>query len=148
MFCFPVFLQAVLVLELFDTSAALGELLLSCKERMASGANVCSDLFLCGSRHKCVAACASYFTFLVLRMDSLFHAFTSFLFCFPPSRGWIPGGRERRRRPRRQQGYFTTGRVGNQAVFLNLSDLLPCKDPSQFSYSTALNLSIPSLPLC
>ena len=73
------FLQTVLVLELLNTSAALSELLLSCKERMASGANVSSDFSLGGLRHECIAACASNFTFLVLRMDSLFHAFHLFL---------------------------------------------------------------------
>ena len=72
-------LESVLVLELLDTSAALRELLLSCKERMAGGANVCSDLGLGGPGHECIAACASNFTFLVLRMDSLFHAFHLFL---------------------------------------------------------------------
>ena len=70
--------ESVLGLELLNTSTTLCELLLSCKERVASGANISSDLFLCGSGHECVAACASYFTFLVLRMDSLFHAFHLF----------------------------------------------------------------------
>ena len=72
-------LQTVLVLELLNTSAALSELLLSCKERMAGGANIGSDFFLCGLGHERIAACASNFTFLELRMDSLFHAVTSFL---------------------------------------------------------------------
>ena len=72
-------LQSVLVLELLNTTAALSELLLTCKERMASGADIGSDLGLCGPRHERIAACASNFTFLVLRMDSLFHAFHLFL---------------------------------------------------------------------
>ena len=72
-------LQTVLVLELLNTSAALRELLLTSKERMASGADICSDLSLCGLRHERIAACASNFTFLVLRMDSLFHAIHLFL---------------------------------------------------------------------
>ena len=72
-------LQTVLVLELLNTSAALSELLLSCKERMAGGANIGSDFFLCGLGHERIAACASNFTFLVPRMDSLFHASRLFL---------------------------------------------------------------------
>ena len=72
-------LQTVLVLELLNTSAALSELLLSCKERMAGGANIGSDFFLCGLGHERIAACASNFTFLVPRMDSLFHASHLFL---------------------------------------------------------------------
>ena len=72
-------LQSVLGLEFFNTSAALSELLLAGKERMASGADICSDLSLCGLGHERIAACASNFTFLVLRMDSLFHAIHLFL---------------------------------------------------------------------
>ena len=66
--------QVVLGLELFHTSASVSELLLSCKEWMARWANVRSDFFLYGLCHKCVTACASYFTFLVVRMDSFLHA--------------------------------------------------------------------------
>lgn len=67
-------LQTVLVLELLNTAAALRELLLSREEGMAGGTNVGSDFILSGFRHERIAACASYFTFLVARMDSLFHA--------------------------------------------------------------------------
>ena len=72
--------QVVLGLELFHTSASVSELLLSCKEWMARWANVRSDFFLYGLCHKCVTACASYFTFLIFRMDSFLHAFY-FLSC-------------------------------------------------------------------
>ena len=78
-------IQVVLVLEFFNTSASVSEFLLTCKEWMARWANVRSDFFIDGLCHKCVTACASYFTFLVVRMDSFFHA-KSPLSCsgFPP----------------------------------------------------------------
>ena len=83
--CVLLLLETVLVLELLNTTAALSELLLSSKERMASGANVSSDFFLGGLCHERIAACASNFTFLELRMDSLFHAFHLF-----PRSGHLP----------------------------------------------------------
>ena len=74
-------LQTVLVLELLNTSAALSELLLSCKERMAGGANIGSDFFLCGLGHERIAACASNFRIrVVLRMNTFFHHLHLFLY--------------------------------------------------------------------
>ena len=71
-------LQAVLVLELLYTAASVSKLLLACKERVAFRADVYSHLCLVGESHECVPACASYFTFLIVRMDSFLHACTSF----------------------------------------------------------------------
>jgi hypothetical protein len=45
---------------------------------VAFRADVYSHLCLVGESHECVPACASYFTFLVLRMDSFLHAGSSF----------------------------------------------------------------------
>ena len=72
------YLQAVLVLELLYTAASVSKLLLACKERVAFGADVYSHLFLVGECRECIPACASNFTFLILRMDSFLHAGTSF----------------------------------------------------------------------
>ena len=72
------FLQAVLVLELLYAAASVSKLLLACKERVAFRADVYSHLFLIGESHECIPACASYFTFLIVRMDSFLHAGTSF----------------------------------------------------------------------
>jgi len=73
----------VLVLELFNTSASVNELLLTCKERVALWANVKSDFFLEWLCNEWVAACASYFTFLIIWMDSFLHA-NYFLSCSAP----------------------------------------------------------------
>ena len=67
-------IQIVLVLKFFNSSASVCEFLLTCKEWMARWANICFDFFLYRLCHKCVTACASYFTFLVVRMDSFLHA--------------------------------------------------------------------------
>ena len=75
---FWLYLQVVLVLELFNTSTTVDELLLSCKERMTCWANVKSHFFFYGFRNKRITTCASYFTFLIIRMDSFLHA--SYLF--------------------------------------------------------------------
>ncbi len=66
--------DVVLLFELLDTSTAVDELLLACKERMALRADIEPHLRLCGSDHECVPACASYFTFHVVWMDSFPHA--------------------------------------------------------------------------
>ena len=71
----------VFALELFNTSAAVDELLLSCKEWVASRANVKPHFRLCRLGYKLVSACASNFTFHIIRMDSFLHASTSFLIC-------------------------------------------------------------------
>ena len=75
----PSLLQTVLGLELFDATAAGHVLLLACKERMARTAYVQSDFFFRGHGCERVSACASYFTFLILRMDSFLHASHLFL---------------------------------------------------------------------
>ena len=66
--------QVVLVLELFDTTAAGHILLLACKERMTRRADVQSHFGLIRHRGERVSACASNFTFHIVRMDSFLHA--------------------------------------------------------------------------
>ena len=65
--------DAVLAVELINTSASLSRFLLAGIERMALGANFNVDLRLCGACHECVAAVACYSCLIVIRMDSLFH---------------------------------------------------------------------------
>ena len=73
--------EVELLLELIYTTTTVDVLLLSGKERMASGANVQSHFFLSGLGHESVTASAYYLAVYVLRMDSLLHSgFTSFLF--------------------------------------------------------------------
>ena len=74
----------VFLLELFNTAAAIDELLLTCKERMTCWANFKSEFRLGRSRNKRISACASYFTFRVFRMDSFLHAFTSLPLRYSP----------------------------------------------------------------
>ena len=77
------FLQAVLVLELLYAAASVSKLLLACKERVAFRADVYSHLVLVGESHECIPTCASYFTFLIIWMDSFLHA-NYFLSCSAP----------------------------------------------------------------
>ena len=75
--------QVVLVLELFDTTAAGHILLLACKERMTRRADVQSHFGLIRHRGERVSACASNFTFHIVRMDSFLHASHLFLLAEP-----------------------------------------------------------------
>lgn len=79
-----VLVKVVLILELLNTTTAVDELLLTCKERMARRADIKSHFFFRRSGDKSISTCASYFTFLILRMDSFLHAFTSFLLRYNP----------------------------------------------------------------
>ncbi len=85
LFClvFARLVQVVLLLELFYTTTASHILLLTCVERMARGTNVGSDFGFVGHCCERVSACASNFTFHVVRMDSFLHA--SHLSLFRPS---------------------------------------------------------------
>ncbi len=61
------------LLELINTSACINELLLACIERVAVGADIYSQVALCGKSLECVAACALNCDELRLRMNSFFH---------------------------------------------------------------------------
>ena len=61
------------LLELINTSACINELLLACIERVAVGADINSQITLCGKSLECVAACALNCNDLRLRMNSFFH---------------------------------------------------------------------------
>ena len=63
------------LLELIDTSACIYELLLTCVERVALGADVNTQAALRGSCLESLAASALYGDNLCLRMDSFFHVF-------------------------------------------------------------------------
>ena len=65
--------DVVLLLELFDTAAAVYELLLSGEERVALRAYVQPDLRLVGLCHKCVSTGASNLAVHIFGMDSVFH---------------------------------------------------------------------------
>ncbi len=71
--------EVVFLLEFLDTPAAVGELLLTGKERMACRAYIKPHLRLERPGHKSVSACASYFTVHIFGMDSFLHAYTFFL---------------------------------------------------------------------
>ena len=61
------------LLELINTSACINELLLACIERVAVGADINSQIALCGKSLECVAACALNCDKMRLRMNSFFH---------------------------------------------------------------------------
>ena len=61
------------LVELVNTSACINELLLACVERVAVGADIYSQIALCGKSLECVAACALNCNDLRLRMNSFFH---------------------------------------------------------------------------
>lgn len=79
-----ILVDVVLVLEFFNTSATIDKFLLSCKERMACWANVQSNLRHGRFSNKTVTTCASYFTFLIIRMDSFLHVSHLFPAQVPP----------------------------------------------------------------
>lgn len=67
------FVLAVTLLELFDTTACFDVTLTAREERMAFGANVNAEFRFRGTRFERVAAAADDRCFVVLRMDTLFH---------------------------------------------------------------------------
>jgi hypothetical protein len=60
-------------LELFDTAGGVNELQFACVERMAYIANVDAKFFANAASLEGVAATASDFGFVVVRMDIVFH---------------------------------------------------------------------------
>ena len=71
------------LLELINTSASVNKLLLTCEEGVTLGTNFNSDLAaLGGSGCNRLAACASDYAFLIVRMDSCFHFISPRLFYF------------------------------------------------------------------
>ena len=65
--------DAVLAVELINTSAGSCSLLLSCVERMALGANLHVDVLLCRTCYELVATVANYLCLVVIWMDSFSH---------------------------------------------------------------------------
>ena len=63
------------LLELIYTSACINELLLTCIERVAVGADINSEIFLCGKSLESRTASTLHSYELCLRMDSFFHFF-------------------------------------------------------------------------
>lgn len=84
--------DAVLAVELINTSAGSCSLLLSCVERMALGANLHVDVFLCRTCYELVAAVADNLCLIISWMDSFLHDFhlSIFLLWFPTTRTNVP----------------------------------------------------------
>ena len=66
-------LEIETLVESFNTSARINQLLLAREERMAFGANIDAQFFLRGTRGERVTATAGYLCFEVFRMNTLFH---------------------------------------------------------------------------
>ena len=90
-FCCALLLQAELLIELFNTSAAVYQLLFTGEERVALGTNFHSDVLLGGTCLDHVATGTSYGSGLVIGMDAIFHAVTAFHSCLSPM-GSNPAG--------------------------------------------------------
>ena len=84
--------DAVLAVELINTSAGSCSLLLSCVERMALGANLHVDVLLCRTCYELVAAVADNLCLIISWMDSFLHDFhlSIFLLWFPTTRTNVP----------------------------------------------------------
>ena len=84
--------DAVLAVELVNTSASSCSLLLSCVERMALGANLHVDVLLCRTCYELVAAVADNLCLIISWMDSFLHDFhlSIFLLWFPTTRTNVP----------------------------------------------------------
>jgi len=68
------------LLEALNASAGVDQLLLTCKEGMAVGADFNTQILLCGACYESVATCTCNCCLLVVGMDTLFHLyFTSHL---------------------------------------------------------------------
>ena len=125
------------LLELIDTSACIYELLLTCVERVALGADVNTQAALRGSCLESLAASALYGDNLCLRMDSFFHVFHLLI-----------KGQARNSKTHvcltglYVLGNVTTGRPCRQDIFLSKSTFRAKKVltnlPLQFTISLAL----------
>lgn len=62
------------LLEALDASAGVDQLLLTCEEGVAVGADFNTQVLLCGACYEGVATCACNCCLLVVGMDSLFHS--------------------------------------------------------------------------
>ena len=83
-FRYALLLQAELLIELFNTSTAVYQLLLTGEERVALGTDLHSDILLGGTGLDHVAAGTSDGSGLVIGMDAIFHAVTAFHFYLSP----------------------------------------------------------------
>ena len=72
----------IFTIELINTSAGCGGLLLAGVEGMALGANLHVDLLFGRASHELIAAVAGYFCLVVGWMDTLSHDFHLFTFQF------------------------------------------------------------------
>jgi len=66
-------LKTVFLVELIDTTACLGSLLLTRVKRMALGAYLNVDILFRGTGLKSVSAVADYGSFVIIRMDIFLH---------------------------------------------------------------------------
>ena len=73
------FVVAVLLIELINTSLSSGGLLCSSVERMALGADFDVDLRLCRTGNECVAAVACNSSLIILGLNRSFHDFPPYL---------------------------------------------------------------------
>ena len=80
MFTCVLFVNAVLLVELIDTTTSSSSLLLTSVERVALGANLYVDLFLGGTGNELVAAVAGNLSLIISWMDSFSHDFHLFTF--------------------------------------------------------------------
>ena len=89
-------LNAILLVESFDTSASLCSFLLACIERMALGTNFHVDLFLRRAYCKCVAAVAGAYdgwipSFMIITsyfLNSIVSDYCSGCIPLPPETGF------------------------------------------------------------
>ena len=77
-------LQAEFLVELFNTSAAVYQLLLTGEERVALGTDFHSDILLGGTCLDHISAGTSDGSRLIIGMDAVFHAVTAFHSCLSP----------------------------------------------------------------
>lgn len=73
------FVVAVLLIELINTSLSSGSLLCAGVERVALGADFNVDLRLCGTGNECVAAVAGHGSLIILGLNRSFHNFPPYL---------------------------------------------------------------------
>ena len=74
---FIVLLNAVLLIELIDTSVGSCALLLSCVERVALGTDFYVNVFLGRTCYESIAAVTGYGCLMICGMYSFLHFFTS-----------------------------------------------------------------------
>ena len=136
-YCCILFLVIALV-ELLDTAAGLNVTLTSREERMALGADIDAKLFLRGTRFERVATAADNSSFVVIRMDTLFH---SIHLSFPPGTG--NGYKPARRRlgldlAPRQRGKASQFWLGNRRHYVHYRSIISqspraCKEAARKS---------------